>query len=119
MNVNEAIESVINAKLELIRERGESLNIATCLEVYQTIFTLIENVLLGSNTGASNETANYIAQSYYDNVAVNDREGLNPHIFTQRAKLENIESRDLIVLLAFFRGTDAVKPIIAELKRRN
>ena len=114
---NEAISRLLEAKLKPFVTKD--LNLLTCTEIYHTIFGALVEVIIQSETPVSNEALNYLAQQYYDGALINDNHELDPNIFTQRAKLESIESRELALLAVMMWGTDFVKPVLAEIKKRS
>lgn len=116
-NVNEAFEKLITEKLKIYNEK--TLDLVTCVEVYQTIFNTLVEVFEASRIQLTNESVNWLAQEYYDCVSVNQNQTLNPHIFSQRAKLELIETKELALLATFMNGTDFTIPLIKEIKRRS
>jgi hypothetical protein len=61
---------------------------------------------------------NYLAQQYYDSIKINNKHELDPNIFTQRAKLENIKTKEVALLAVMMRGTDFIIPLVQEIKRR-
>lgn len=100
--------------------KGEKLNRTTCIKFYTMIFNSLTDLLMKSGIQICNEAANYVAQCYYDGVVLNENEqGLDPNVFTQRAKLENIPTKDLGLIAVMLKKTDFVWPLIEELKRRN
>lgn len=114
---NEVISRLLGEKLKQYREK--KLDLVICVEIYQTIFNTLVEVFEQAGAGLTNEAMNYLAQQYYDAVAVNDTEELNPNIFTQRAKMENIETKELALLAVMLNGTDFAIPLIQEVKRRS
>jgi hypothetical protein len=62
---------------------------------------------------------NYVAQQYYDGVLINGNAELDPNIFEQRARLENVDTKQLGLLMAMFNHTPFVVPIVEEFRRRN
>jgi hypothetical protein len=95
-----------------------ALNLVACTDIYTTVFETLVEVIEEAQIPIDNEAMNYLAQSYYDGVLINGRQELDPDIFSQRAKLENIETKQLALLAVILFGTDFVKPIIEEVKRR-
>lgn len=95
------------------------LNRTTCLEIYSSIFETLSELFKNTSMPLSNESANYVAQQYYDSVLINNTHELDPNIFTQRAKLENIETKELALLTMLFEGTDFRIPVMLEIKRRS
>lgn len=114
---NEVITRLLGEKLKRFNEK--TLDLPTCVEIYQEIFNSLVDVFEQSGVGLTNESMNYLAQQYYDGVLVNGREELNPHIFTQRAKMEGIATKELALLAVMLNGTDFAIPIIQEIKRRS
>lgn len=113
---NEVITRLLTERLTVYKDK--ELNLVTCVEIYQTIFNVLVEVFETAGTGLSNEAMNYLAQQYYDAVSVNEREELDPNIFTQRAKMENIETKELALLAVMLNHTDFAVPLIQEIKRR-
>lgn len=114
---NEVISRLLGEKLK--RFNDKKLDLVTCVDIYQAIFNSLIEVFDQAGTGLSNEAMNYLAQLYYDSVLINDREELNPNIFTQRAKMENIETKELALLAVMLNQTDFAVPLIQEIKRRS
>ncbi len=117
-------ESVIQLLCEKLKRfsatRDQKLDLVVCTEIYQTIFDTLVEVFQTSNVKLSNESVNYLAQQYYDGVTINGQEdALDPNIFTQRAKLENIETKQLALLAVMLNHTDFAIPIIYEIKKRS
>lgn len=114
---NEVITRLLGERLKQYNEK--KLDLVVCINIYQTIFNSLVEVFETAGTGLTNEAMNYLAQQYYDSVLVNGREELNPNIFIQRAKLENIETKELALLAVMLNGTDFAIPVIQEIKRRS
>jgi hypothetical protein len=115
--INEALEKLITSRLKAFNEK--SLDLVTCTEIYQAIFDTLVEVFESSNVQLSNESVNWLAQEYYDCVSINETQTLNPHIFSQRAKLEMIPTKEIALLATFMNGTDFTIPLIKEIKRRS
>ena len=116
---SEAIGRLLEAKLRPFVSDKRDLNLATCIEIYTAIFESLAEVMTQSEAPVTNEALNYLAQQYYDGVLINGNQELDPNIFTQRAKLENIETRELALLAVMLWGTDFAKPVVAEIKKRS
>jgi len=116
---NEAISRLLEVKLKPFVTEQRDLNLLTCTEIYTTIFDVLAEVVTQSKAPVSNEALNYLAQQYYDGILINSSQELDPNIFTQRAKLENIETRELALLAVMLWGTDFAKPILAQIKQRS
>lgn len=98
---------------------GRSLDKNVCTEIYRTIYSTVIVVLEGSNVFISNESVNYLAQTYYDATVINNNQELDPNIFDKRAKLDNISNKDLVTLSAILAGTEFIIPVNQMLKTRN
>lgn len=117
--LNDTISELLTAKLQEYIKDNRSLSHSVCSEIYVTLFEAITAIFTDSNVNVSNEAANYIAQQYYDNVTVNNNMFLDPNIFTVRAKLENIATKELALLIMLFKNSDYAYDLIHELKRRS
>lgn len=116
--LHETISKLLGSKLQPLIADEKSLNLVTCVEIYTTIFDVLVEVMTNAEINITNESMNYLAQQYYDGVLVNGTQELDPEIFTQRAKLEGIETKDLALLAVVLNGTDFAVPIIHEIKKR-
>lgn len=122
-----AIHSTISKLMELrlqplIAPPGDDkrdLNLITCVEIYNTIFESLVEVIQAAGLPVTNEGMNYLAQQYYDGVKINGTQELDPDIFTQRASVENIETKELALLAVILSGTDFALPVIEEIKKRS
>lgn len=116
--INEAVIKILNESLKTFC--GESLNSSTCMAIYRNIFDGIVEIFEKSNMKLSNEAMNYIAQCYYDAVNINETTGLDPNIFTQRAHVGNINTKELAFIATLFNGIDYITvPLIVEIKKRS
>lgn len=118
---HEAISKLLGEKLKSFSDpsKENKLDLVVCVDIYQTIFDTLVEVFEASNAGLTNESMNYLAQQYYDAVLINGTQELDPNIFTQRAKMENIDTRELAFMAVMFSGTDFAIPLIREVKRRS
>lgn len=114
---NDAVVQLLSEKLKKFKE--STLDLVTCVEIYTMIFETLTELFDASNVGLSNEAMNYVAQQYYDGVLINDNQELNPNIFTQRAQLESIETKELAMLAVMVSGTEFAIPIIQAIKKRS
>lgn len=114
---NDAITKLLVEKLKPFKEKKP--DIVVCLEIYNTIFDTLVEVIGSAQTPLDNECVNWLAQHYYDAVVINGNEELDPNIFTQRAKVENIETRMLALMAVMLNGTDFAIPLILEIKKRS
>ena len=121
MMQGEALHNSISQLLSerLLRRKGEKLDSKVCSEIYQDIFFSLSEVVKESSVPLSNESVNFIAQMYYDAVTVNGDQELDPNIFTQRAKLSNIDTKEVALMAMMFNKTPFAVPFISEVKRRS
>jgi len=101
------------------RRKGQKLDKQACIEIYSDIFFTLSEVVKQSNSPLCNESVNLLSQMYYDSITINSNEELDPNIFTQRAKLENIETKELALMAVMMNGTPFAVPLIAEVKLRS
>lgn len=114
---NDVITRVLGERLKVFNEK--KLDLVACVQIFTTIFDTLVEVFEGAEAKLTNEAMNYLAQQYYDSVLINGTQELDPHIFTQRAKMENIDTRELTLLAVMLNGTDFAVPLIHEVKRRS
>ena len=114
--IHATICKLLETKLQPFQQ--QDLNLATCIEIYSTIFDAMVDVVAEAGLPVTNEGMNYLAQQYYDGVKINGTQELDPDIFTQRAKVENIETKELALLAVILSGTDFALPLIEEVKKR-
>ena len=110
---------MLTQRLKKFSDEKKSLNVLTCTQIYSEIFENVSSIIKESSAPLCNESVNYIAQQYYDAVLINGNQELDPNIFTQRAKLENIQTKEIALLAMMFKGTDFSFPLLAEIKRRS
>jgi hypothetical protein len=119
---HKAISALLTEKLRplLPQDDGTSkdLNLVTCVEIYTTIFESLVEVVTTSGIEVTNEGMNYLAQQYYDGILINGHQELDPNIFTQRAKVENMETEELTLLAVMLVGTDFALPVLEEIRKR-
>lgn len=116
--LHNTLAKLLGSKLEPLTKGDRELNLVTCVEIYSTIFDTLVECLTEANVNVTNESMNYLAQQYYDAVLINGTQELDPEIFTQRAKLDGIETKELALLAVMVSGTDFAVPIIREIKQR-
>jgi len=116
-NIHDSVSKLLTTKLE--KYKNEKLNTATCVAIYQDIFETFVDVFQESKIEISNEAMNMICQMYYDAVAINGNQELDPNIFSQRASVKNIETKELAMLGSLFSNTPFAPPFIFEVKRRS
>lgn len=119
-NVHEVLSKLLNDRLQ--RRVTQKLSKETCLEIYQDIFFTLSEVIKESGTPLSNESVNLLSQMYYDSINLRTSAGpmeLDPSIFTQRAKLENIPTKELALLGTMMSGTPFGDVFIGAVKRRS
>lgn len=111
--------NLLSSKLKPLVNHNLTLNLATCLEVYTKIFDTLAEIIIEAQLPLSNESMNYIAQQYYDGILINGTQELDPEIFSPRARLELIETKELALMAVMLNGTDFSLPILAEIKKRS
>lgn len=116
-SVHESISSLLNERLK--KRISEKVDKSTCLEIYQDIFYTLTEVFKQSEVPLENEAVNLLAQMYYDSVTINDNEELDPHIFTQRASLNNVPTKQLALLATMMRNTPFMPIFLSEIRKRN
>lgn len=116
-SAHEAITQLLTGRLQ--KRLHEKLDKATCTEIYQDIFFTLTELVKESNTPLSNESVNLLSQMYYDAITVNDNQELDPSIFTQRAKIENIPTKELALLATMLNGSPFASIIVHAIKRRS
>jgi hypothetical protein len=116
---HETISGLLSAKLQPLIAEGRALNLVACVEIYTTIFDALAEVVTAAALDMSNECVNYLAQQYYDGIVVNGNQELDPDIFTQRATLEGIQTKELALLAVMLQGTDFALPIVEQIKQRS
>lgn len=114
---HDTIVAMLAERLDVLN--GRSLNRATCLEFYHVIFNNLQDIFTKAEVELTNESLNWLAQGYYDSILINGRDQLDPSIFTQRAKFENISTRELVLLAGLLRGSELVYEVVSEIKRRS
>lgn len=115
-SVHESISRLLNERLK--RRLEQKLDRTTCTEIYQDIFFTLSEVVKEAGTPLDNESVNLLSQMYYDSVTVNGGQELDPNIFTQRARLENVDNRQLALLATMMRDTPFAPIFVSALKRR-
>lgn len=103
----------------LSKRKGQKLDRTVCIEIYNDIFFSLSELIKQSNVPLCNESVNLLSQMYYDSISINENQELDPNIFTQRAKLENIETKEIALLAFMMNSTPFAAPFIAEVKRRS
>jgi hypothetical protein len=113
---HDAVSKLLGARLQ--KYQTESINVYICVKIYQEIFESLVDLFEQSNVNLTNESMNYLAQQYYDGVLINNTQELDPNIFTIRAKLDGIETKEIALMAVMLKGTDFAMPLLAEIKRR-
>ncbi len=120
---HKAISTLLGEKLKplLPKDDGSSttLNLVSCVEIYTTIFETMVEVISEADIAITNEGMNYLSQAYYDGILINGHQELDPNIFTQRAKLDSMETDELALLAVMLSGTDFALPVLEEIKKRS
>lgn len=116
-NIHESISKLLGNKLG--KYKSSSLNRETCSLIYQDIFQCFVDVFRESEVKISNESMNLLSQMYYDAVAINGNQELDPNIFDRRASTKNVETKELALLATMLNGTPFAEPIVYEIKKRS
>lgn len=119
MLAHEVISSVIGQKLQKYVDGDHKFDSSTCLMIYSDIFNSLLEIFCKSNVKLCNESVNFLAQMYYDSIELNGGQVLDPNIFTQRAKLDNIETRELALMAMLMTKSPFAIPFVAEVKHRS
>lgn len=114
---NDAVSELIGNKLKGFTEKP--LDKPTCIAIYQLIFDTLVDTFEQAGAGVSNEAMNYLAQQYYDCVLINETQELDPNVFTERAKLDKVETKELALMAMMLNGTHMCIPLIHEIKKRS
>lgn len=115
--VHDSISKLLNERL--LKRKGQKLDRTTCIEIYNDIFFTLSELVKNAETPLCNESVNLLAQLYYDSIIINQTQELDPNIFTQRAKLENIETKELALLAVMMNGTPFAPLFVSEVKLRS
>ena len=117
--LHEAISKLLTIKLAKYSGSGEKLSLLICTKIYTDIFDTLVEVLSAAKIKIDNEAMNYMAQCYYDGILINNKHDLDPNIFDKRAKLENINTKEIALMAMMLNGTPFVDPLIVEVKKRS
>lgn len=119
--VHDNLSKLLVGKLQKYQKRR--LDSTSCVEMYREIFDTLVEVMSQTGAKLTNESMNVLSQLYYDSVTVTDDSGrkqeLDPNIFTKRASLRDIETRELTLLAMMFNGSPYSPLFIHEYKRRS
>lgn len=115
--LHESVSKLLVEKLSVYKTR--SLKKDVCISIYSTIFQCLENLFTSSNVQITNESLNWIAQSYYDAVTINENQELDPNIFTQRASLQNVDTKELALLSVMLKDSPFYPEIVSLIRRRS
>ena len=116
-NFHKAISQILVEKLT--QYKGKSTSKDNCMQIYQTIFLSLQEIFVTSGVTLTNEAMNYLAQQYYDGVTINGRDELDPNIFTVRASLDNIETKEIALMAMLLKGTDFAYPLYEKIRSRS
>ena len=111
------MELMLNERLSIFK--GKTLNRATLMELYATIFNVTADVFIQSNVNLSNEAMNLVAQLYYEDININRKQGVDEQIYTQKAKMENIPNHELIIMTKLWKDHPYGQLFVETLKRRS
>ncbi len=117
IKLQEAVTKLLTGKLS--KRMGEKFDKAACTSMYQDIFFTLSEVIKEAQIPLSNESVNFLSQMYYDSVTINNNQELDPNIFTQRASLNNISTKEIVLMATMMSGTPFAHPFIFEAKKRS
>jgi hypothetical protein len=117
ISAHETITKLLSERLQ--RRIDEKLDNKKCLEIYQDIFFSLSEVVKQAGTPLGNESVNLLSQMYYDSITINGGQELDPNIFTQRAKIENIPTKELALMATMMNGTPFADPMIYAIRKRS
>lgn len=115
--VHETISKLLTDRLQ--RRVDQKFDRSVCMEIYGDIFFTLTEIIKQAGTPLDNESVNLLAQMYYDSVVVNGNQELDPTIFSQRAKLENIPTKQLALMATMMNGTPFGDIFVSTIKRRS
>ena len=116
-NIHESVSKLLTSKLG--KYKSQKLDSSVCTAIYQDIFETFVDVFQEAKIEIGNEAVNMVCQMYYDAVTINGNQELDPNIFTQRASVKNVETKELALLATLFSKTPFAVPFIAEIKKRS
>jgi hypothetical protein len=112
-------KSVLGLVIERLQEfQHKPLTKTTCYEIYGAIFSALRDVLETSHAGVTNEFINFVAQHYYDHIVLNENEHLDPNIFTERAKIENLSTGEILLAVPLMVSDVMAENLIRAVKGR-
>jgi hypothetical protein len=115
--VNETITKLLTDRLQ--RRIDQKFDRSACMEIYGDIFFSLTEIIKEAATPLGNESVNLLAQMYYDSVTINGTQDLDPNIFTQKAKLENVPTKELALMATMMNGTPFAPIFVSEIKKRS
>lgn len=118
--LHETISKLLTDKLS--RNKDKKLDRETCTSIYQDIFYTLTELFKQSETPLGNESANLLSQMYYDCVTVQTTSGpmeLDPNIFEKRASLDNIPTKEIVLMATMLNGTPFAPIFISAVKKRS
>lgn len=116
--------SFSNMMSEMLTERltvfkGKTANRQTMMELYTTIFNLTADIFIQSKVELSNEAVNLIAQLYYEDCSINNRNEIDDTVYTKKAKLENIPNHELVIMTKLWKDHPYGQLFVETLKKRS
>jgi len=116
--------SFSNMMNEMLTERlsvfkGKTANRQTMMELYTTIFNLTADIFIQSKVELSNEAVNLIAQLYYEDCSINNKNEIDDTVYTKKAKLENIPNYELVIMTKLWKDHPYGQLFVETLKRRS
>lgn len=112
-NGYEAFNVVVTNAIKIFEK--ETLNRHVYMEIYTAIYNAVYDLLVKGHFKLTNDAVNYIAQSYWDMLSINNSEnGIPDDIFTKRITINDIPIEDVAKIFILFRGS----PLCIEAAKR-
>lgn len=125
-NNNRTFHEVFVKQLEIVLTpyAGERVTRDKAMRIYNDIYGSLHQMfsLAKETMRLGPDGTNWLAQCYYDGIQLKTTsqtiEFLPDDIFTKRPKLEDLPSRDLVILFALTRKTGFQAEVIEVLRKR-
>lgn len=111
-----SILTIINDRLQVLLKRD--INSALFLEAYQIIFGAVSEVMQTANAGVSNDFVNFVSQHIYDCISIGGDQRMDPNIFTQRARIEDLSTGEILLAIPLMLSDVAAADLIRAVKGR-
>lgn len=123
LKLNKIFKDILTKRLEafLYRPVSESSFKHLSVEIYQTLFNVLQDIIVKSGIRFSNDSLNFVCQRYYDSITVeigSEQRSLDMFIFDKRVTVHDLDTPQLLTIAALFGSTDFCDEVFVELKRR-